>query len=42
MAGFFVVFSKSVLFMPHFDSFFRFCFDLEMLKKKGQTTDIYL
>lgn len=42
MAGFFVVFSKSVLFMTHFDPFFGFCFGLEMLKKKGQTTDIYL
>ena len=34
MSGFFVVFAKSVLFMTHFCSFFRFCFDLEMLKKK--------
>lgn len=34
MAGFFVVFSKSVLFMTHFDLFWTFT----LILKKGQTT----
>lgn len=33
MAGFFVVFSKSVLFMTHFDLFWIFT----LILKKGQT-----
>lgn len=38
MAGFLVVFSESVLFMPHFDLSLDLCVDLEMPAEKGQAT----